>query len=48
MSKMTSKLWSELWVDYIEYLKQWAEDHKGDEFRGMSPACWDEWLDMEG
>lgn len=35
------------WQRYIAYLKEWAETHSGEEFAGMSPACYDEWLDNE-
>ena len=35
------------WEKYIEYLKQWAEEHKNEENAGMSPACFDEWSDNE-
>lgn len=36
-----------MWKLYIEYLKQWAEDHSDEECEGMSPACYDEWCDNE-
>lgn len=36
-----------MWKLYIEYLKQWAEDHSDEECEGMSPACYDEWVDNE-
>lgn len=32
---------------YKEYVKEWKEVHKGDEFRGMRPVGFDEWLDNE-
>lgn len=35
------------WNLYIEYLKQWADNHSSPEFAGMSPAGFDEWLDNE-
>ena len=35
------------WEKYIEYLKQWAEEHSGSEFTGMSPVCFDEWEENE-
>ena len=35
------------WEKYIEYLKNWAEEHKGDEFEGMSPAGYNEWQNNE-
>ena len=35
------------WEKYIAYLHDWAEVHKGEEFQGCSPACYDEWRDME-
>lgn len=35
------------WGRYIDYLIRWAIDHYGDEFDGMSPACYDEWCDNE-
>ena len=36
------------WQRYIAYLKEWAETHSDEAFAGMSPACYDEWLDNEG
>lgn len=38
----------ENWTRYLKYLKQWAVDHDDRVFYGMSPACYDEWLDNEG
>lgn len=35
------------WNNYIEYLIKWAEAHKGIEFEGMSPVCYDEFLENE-
>lgn len=32
---------------YKKYLKQWKNDHKGIEYKGMSPACFNEWFDCE-
>ena len=37
----------EAWYKYKKYLKQWITDHDGREYYGMSPACFDEWLDNE-
>lgn len=34
-----------IWDRYIKYLVAWANDHKDGVFAGMSPVCWDEWLD---
>ena len=33
--------------EYLLYLLQWVFDHKGEAFAGMSPACFDEWLNNE-
>ena len=33
---------------YLNYLMSWIADHHEDEFKGCSPACFDEWLDNEG
>lgn len=33
---------------YLQYLSRWIFDHYEDEFKGCSPACFDEWLDNEG
>lgn len=38
---------NEIWNKYIEYLHKWADSHSGAGFAGMSPACYDEWLDNE-
>lgn len=35
------------WQGYLDYLKEWSENHKKIEFYGMTPACFDEWLDNE-
>lgn len=35
------------WKKYIEYLKNWAEEHKDDSFEGMTPASYDEWEENE-
>ena len=32
---------------YLQYLSRWIFDHYEDEFKGCSPACFDEWLDNE-
>ena len=32
---------------YLNYLMSWIADHHEDEFKGCSPACFDEWLDNE-
>lgn len=32
---------------YEEYRKQWDEEHEGEEYEGMEPACFDEWHDNE-
>ena len=36
------------WIKYIEYLKEWAVEHKDNSFKGMSPVSYDEWRDNEG
>ena len=35
------------WNAYLLYLKEWATEHMGMEYFGMSPACFDEWDSME-
>ena len=32
---------------YDKYVKEWKEDHKGSEYKGMEPASFDEWYDNE-
>lgn len=32
---------------YLNYLIDWVFDHIGEEFTGMSPACYDEWRNNE-
>lgn len=32
---------------YNKYVKEWKEDHKGSEYKGMEPASFDEWYDNE-
>ena len=36
------------WNNYIEYLKDWADQHREIENEGMSPACYGEFLYNEG
>lgn len=33
---------------YCQYLIDWAQNHCDIGFEGMTPACFDEWLDNEG
>lgn len=35
------------WARYITYLIEWAFEHSGEEFDGMSPACYNEWCNNE-
>lgn len=35
------------WNNYIEYLKDWARQHEEEENEGMSPVCYEEFLDNE-
>ena len=35
------------WARYRNYLIHWALNHAGEEYDGMSPACYDEWCDQE-
>ena len=35
------------WNNYIEYLKDWATQHQEEANEGMSPACYEEFLDNE-
>lgn len=35
------------WNNYIEYLLDWANQHRDVENMGMSPASWEEFLDWE-
>lgn len=35
------------WQRYIAYLHEWADSHADESFSGMSPVCYDEWLDNE-
>lgn len=32
---------------YIIYLIEWKSSHRGKEFKGCTPACFDEWCDCE-
>lgn len=32
---------------YDKYVEQWEKDHAGPEFKGMEPACFEEWYDNE-
>ena len=32
---------------YLQYLSRWIFEHYGEEFKGCSPAGYDEWLDNE-
>lgn len=35
------------WNKYIQYLKNWAEEHSDQVYDGSSPSCYDEWNDNE-
>lgn len=35
------------WKGYLDYLKKWADNHSEITNYGMSPSCFDEWLDNE-
>ena len=35
------------WDQYLRYLTAWAIDHSSDEYKGMSPAGYDEWLSSQ-
>ena len=37
----------ENWKRYLDYLRQWIEDHEEYGCVGMSPAYYDEWLNNE-
>lgn len=32
---------------YCQYLREWADTHNGVGFQGMTPVCYDEWLQEE-
>ena len=36
------------WARYLQYLKEWAENHSDKAFVGCCPVCFDEWLEYEG
>lgn len=33
------------WQKYIKYLQEWALNHRGEQYEGCSPACYDEFCD---
>jgi hypothetical protein len=35
------------WQQYLAYLREWTNAHSDAEYYGMSPVCFDEWLDNE-
>jgi len=35
------------WKAYLNYLVEWAFNHQGEEFAGMTPACYDEFCENE-
>lgn len=35
------------WDAYLEYLKDWADAHTEMECQGMSPVCYDEFIDND-
>lgn len=39
---------SDKWQAYLNYLVNWAFEHQGEEFAGMTPAGYNEWLTNEG
>lgn len=38
---------TEEWQAYLNYLVEWAFHHQGEEFAGMAPVCYQEFLDNE-
>lgn len=36
-----------VWGKYLKYLREWVESHNGSGCYGMTPACYEEWLDSE-
>ena len=38
---------SNRWQAYLNYLVEWVFNHQGDEFAGMTPACYDEFCENE-
>lgn len=38
---------NEEWQRYLNYLADWIFSHIGEENKGMSPACYDEWKDND-
>ena len=35
------------YIQYDGYVEKWKKDHAGTEFKGMEPACFEEWCDNE-
>ena len=35
----------ESWARYVEYLKDWADDHADPAYAGTNPMSYAEWLD---
>lgn len=35
------------WKSYLNYLVEWTFNHQGEEFAGMTPACYDEFCENE-
>lgn len=35
------------WEKYIRSLHDWADEHSSPEFYGMSPPCFDEFMDCD-
>lgn len=38
---------SDKWQAYLNYLAEWIFNHQGEEFKGMSPICYDEFRNNE-
>lgn len=36
-----------LWRQYLQYLRDWSTSHSSPEFYGMTPPCFNEWIDNE-
>lgn len=36
------------WWGYLMYLRDWADSHIEPGYYGMTPVCFDEWLNCEG
>ena len=47
MTQGEEEYYNVTWKKYLNYLREWADNHAEVEFYGMTPACFNEWDENE-